>query len=133
MREFLELLREHNIEVVVDVRSFPTSKISHFRKEELEKWLPENGVCYVWLGRELGGYRRGGYQAYMATHQFREGIERLLNIAKQKRTCLMCLEPNPKYCHRRFISAHLEGLGVRVIHILKRGQISLLSFNFTRP
>jgi len=122
---FLELLREHEIEVLVDVRSFPTSKIEHFKREEMEKWLPENGVEYVWLGEELGGYRKGGYKRHMRTKLFREGIRRLLEIARQKRTCIMCMETNPKYCHRRHISAYLEKRGVEVIHILKKGQTSL--------
>jgi uncharacterized protein (DUF488 family) len=62
---FLELLKEHNIEVLVDVRSFPTSKIEHFKREEIERWLPEKGIEYVWLGKELGGYRQGGYRTHM--------------------------------------------------------------------
>jgi uncharacterized protein (DUF488 family) len=41
---FLELLKEHNIEVLVDVRSFPTSKIEHFKHEEIERWPPANGI-----------------------------------------------------------------------------------------
>jgi len=125
---FLELLKEHNIEVLADVRSFPTSKIEHFKREEMERWLPEQGIEYVWLGKELGGYRRGGYRAYVRTKLFREGIMKLLEIAVEKRTCIMCMEPNPKYCHRRFISAHLKRKGVKVIHIIAKGQTSLLTF-----
>lgn len=123
---FLELLKEHEIQVLIDIRSFPTSKIDHFKKENLERWLPENGIEYLWLGRELGGYRRGGYKRHMRTKLFREGIKRLLEKASQKRTCIMCLEPNPKYCHRRFIAAHLERKGVKLIHIIAKGQQSLV-------
>ena len=126
--EFLNLLREHSIEVLADIRSFPTSKIEHFKKENLEKWLPENGVEYVWLGKELGGYRKGGYKRHMRTKLFREGVQKLLEIARQKRTCMMCMEKNPKYCHRRFLSAYLERKGVEVIHIIEKGQASILKF-----
>jgi len=125
---FLELLREHSIQVLADIRSFPTSKIEYFRREEMERWLPENGVEYVWLGKELGGYRKGGYKRHMRTKLFREGVKKLLEIAKQKRTCIMCMEKNPKYCHRRFISAYLERKGVEVIHITEKGQASILKF-----
>lgn len=124
---FLELLGEHGIQVLVDVRSFPTSKIEHFKREEMEKWLPEHGIEYVWLGRELGGYRRGGYKRHVRTKLFREGVKQLLEITEVKRTCIMCMEVKPKYCHRRFISAHLERKGVKVIHIIEKGQTSLLS------
>ncbi|MGB9713460.1 MAG: DUF488 family protein [Candidatus Bathyarchaeales archaeon] len=126
--KFLELLNEHGIQVLVDVRSFPTSKVEHFKKEQMERWLPEHGIKYVWLGKELGGYRRGGYKAHMRTKMFREGIQKLLATAAQKRTCIMCMEPNPKYCHRRFISAHLERKGVKVIHITAKGQKNLAQF-----
>jgi uncharacterized protein (DUF488 family) len=92
----------------------------------MERWLPENSIEYVWLGKELGGYRRGGYKVHMRTKLFKEGIQRLLENATQKRTCIMCMEPNPKYCHRRFISAYLERKRVEVHNIVAKGQTSLL-------
>ena len=131
IKYFLDLLREYGIEVLVDVRRFPTSKVEHFKREEMERWLGEHGIGYVWMGEELGGYRKGGYKAYMKTERFKDGIEKLLEIAREKKVCIMCLEPNPKYCHRRYISAHLERQGVKVIHILKKGQTSLTKFKNT--
>jgi len=128
VEKFLELLREHSIEVLVDIRSFPMSKVEHFKRERMEQWLPENGIEYAWLGKELGGYRRGGYKAHMKTKLFREGIKRLLEIAEQKRASIMCMEPNPKYCHRRHISAHLERKGIEIIHIIATGQTNIRSF-----
>lgn len=128
VRYFTDLLGEHTIKTLVDVRSFPTSKVDHFKREQMEKWLPEHGISYIWLGKELGGYRRSGYQAHMKTELFGEGIEKLIEIATQKKVCIMCLESNPKYCHRRYISAHLERQGANVIHIRKKGQTSLLKF-----
>jgi len=122
------LLRKHDIQVLIEVRSFPTSKIEHFKREEMERWLPENGIEYVWLGKELGGYRRGGYRKHMRTKLFKEGIKKLLEIAAKKRTCIMCMETNPKYCHRRFISAHLEKKEAKVVHIIVKGQTSLVTF-----
>jgi len=124
----MELLREHGIEVLVDVRSFPTSKIEHFKREEMQRWLPEHRVEYVWLGKELGGYRHGGYRAHMRTKLYKNGIQKLLEIAAQKRTCLMCMEPNPKYCHRRYISAHLKRKGIEINHIVAKGQASVQKF-----
>lgn len=122
---FLELLSEHGIQVLVDVRSFPTSKIERFKREQMEKWLPEHGIEYVWFGKELGGYRRGGYKRHTRTKLFRKGIKQLLEIAKAKHVCIMCMEVNPKYCHRRFISAFLEKRGVKFIHIIGKGQTSI--------
>jgi uncharacterized protein (DUF488 family) len=122
------LLKEHKIEVLVDIRSFPTSKIEHFKREEMEQWLPQHEIEYVWLGKELGGYRRGGYEAHMKTELFREGVEKLLELARQRRVCIMCMEKNPKYCHRRFLIVYLERKDVEVIHILEKGQVNLTKF-----
>jgi len=128
IEKFLGLLREHRIEVLADIRRFPTSKVEHFKREEMEQWLPKHGIGYARLGKELGGYRRGGYEAHMKTKLFRDGVKNLLELARQKRVCVMCMEKNPKYCHRRFLTAHLERKGVEVIHILEKGQASLLKF-----
>ncbi|MBO3841933.1 MAG: DUF488 domain-containing protein [Candidatus Brockarchaeota archaeon] len=114
---FLSLLKKHGINLLVDVRRFPTSRLEHFRMESLEKWLPEEGVEYLWLGEELGGYRRGGYEKHMETSLFREGVEKLLDLARGGRVCIMCLETDPKYCHRMFIAQYLRKKGVRIFHI----------------
>ena len=128
VERFLELLREHKIRTLIDIRSFPTSKVEHFKGEEMERWLPEHGFEYVWLGKELGGYRRGGYRAHMKTKLFRDGVRKLLELAEKERVCIMCMERNPKYCHRRFVSTYLERRGVEVVHVIKKGQVSLTKF-----
>jgi len=61
----------------------------------------------------------------MQTKLFREGIKHLLEIENGKRICIMCMEVNPKGCHRRFISAYLERKGVKVMHFIGKGQTSL--------
>lgn len=122
---FLELLNEYQIQVLIDIRRFPTSKIEHFKKEQMQKWLSEHGIEYIWLGNELGGYRQGGYKKHMRTKLFKEGVKKLCGLAASKRVCLMCMEKNPKYCHRRFISTNLERKGAKLIHIIEKGQKSL--------
>ncbi len=117
--EFMGLLREVRAELVCDVRSFPSSsRYPHFDKENLESALAAGGFRYVWLGRELGGYRKGGYLAYMDTDEFREGLEELERLATTRLTVLICAERFPWKCHRRFISAALEERGWDVIHII---------------
>jgi uncharacterized protein (DUF488 family) len=34
VEKFLKLLEEHNVRILVDIRSFLTSKIEHFKREE---------------------------------------------------------------------------------------------------
>ncbi|MFN3739080.1 MAG: DUF488 family protein [Thermodesulfovibrionales bacterium] len=44
--DFIEILNFHGIECVIDVRRFPTSKLSHFRKESFEAFLKADGIRY---------------------------------------------------------------------------------------
>jgi len=121
--EFVRLLTDFGIEIIADVRRFPTSKKHpHFAREALARGLSQAGIRYEWLGEELGGYRKGGYEAHMQTESFRRGITRLLSLSDEGRVAILCAERNPRGCHRRYISAHLAGLGVRVIHILGPGK-----------
>lgn len=116
---FISLLEENHIQLLVDVRRFPTSKTEHFRRERLEELLCSRGIAYVWLGDMLGGFRKEGYENYMLTKEFSKGIEELIKLASEKRTCIMCLEVSPKGCHRRFISMCLSKNGWSVFHIIK--------------
>ncbi len=72
MKEFLHVLRAYQIEVIVDVRRFPTSRYRQFTRERLNDCLEQHGIEYHHLGR-LGGFRKGGYRAYMATPEFEHG------------------------------------------------------------
>ncbi|MDO8673135.1 MAG: DUF488 domain-containing protein, partial [Dehalococcoidia bacterium] len=53
---FVDLLRRHGIEVLVDVRSQPYSKYTpHFDHRNLEAAIANQGFKYMYLGKELGG------------------------------------------------------------------------------
>ena len=82
-------------------------------KEALER----EGLKYFWLGNLLGGFREGGYKSYMGTDEYREGIRRLVEIARNHRAAVMCAEKYWFRCHRRFISLTLTEMGWDVIHI----------------
>ena len=69
---------------------------------------------------------RGGYEAHMKTELFREGVEKILQVAKERRVGIMCMEKNPKYCHRRFLTVYMERKGVEVIHVFEEGKIGLM-------
>ncbi|HEX76428.1 MAG TPA: DUF488 domain-containing protein [Dehalococcoidia bacterium] len=116
--EFTGLLQKHEIEVVIDVRRFPTSRIWHFRQQSLTQLLAEVQIDYLYLGDKLGGYRSGGYQAFTTTAEFGQGIEIVETVASQRRSVLLCAERLPWRCHRRFIAAELEKIGWQVKHII---------------
>ena len=121
--ELVHLLRLKAIEMVVDVRSFPTSKFPHFKKETLSQSLGEAGLGYLYLGKELGGYRRGGYEAYTQTLDYLVGMELLERMASRCRCAVLCAERLPRRCHRRFIGRSLQQRGWKVVHIIEEGRI----------
>jgi len=116
--EFFTLLRAFAIEMVVDVRSFPTSRFPHFRKESLSQSLAEQGFGYYYLGKELGGYRKEGYEAYTQTLEYLMGMELLERMASRCHSAILCAERLPRRCHRRFIGRSLLERGWEVIHII---------------
>ena len=116
--EFIELLASHGVEVVVDVRKFPSSRFEHFHREKLASLLSEKGIDYVHMGEELGGYRRGGYQHFTTTSEFQTGLKKLEEIARRRTAAIICAERFPWRCHRRFIALELEKQGWQVNHII---------------
>jgi len=123
IEEFIELLRHFQIETLVDVRSFPVSRLSHFIKRNLQRELKKASVDYLYLGKELGGYRKGGYENYTLTVYYKKGIGTLETIGKMKTTAFMCAERLPWKCHRRFIAKSLQERGWRVIHIIDEKRV----------
>ena len=120
--ELVHLLRANGIEMVVAVRSFPTSKFPHFKKEALSQSLAQEGLGYYYLGKELGGYRKGGYEAYMQTYDYLRGIDLLERMAARCPSAILCAERSPKRCHRRLIGRSLEERGWKIVHITEEGR-----------
>lgn len=132
--KFLELLRQHRIEVVVDVRSSPYSaRMPQFSREALEVFLKQQGIKYLFLGKELGA-RRTETECYVngtATYDriarlaaFQGGVQRVLKGAGDYRVSLMCAEKDPLTCHRTILVCRdLAGKGATVKHILDDGRV----------
>jgi len=121
--EFVEMLRTYKIEMVIDVRSFPTSKFPHFQKEALAQSLAEENLGYFYLGKELGGFRQGGYEAYTQTLEYLVGMELLERMASRCRSVVICAERLPWRCHRRFIGRSLQERGWQVKHVIDEKRI----------
>ncbi|MBI4495739.1 MAG: DUF488 domain-containing protein [Deltaproteobacteria bacterium] len=123
LEDFMKLLRSYGLEIVVDVRSFPTSKSPHFKREALAESLGEGGLGYSYMGRELGGYREGGYEAHTQTDEYLRGLELLERLASRCRCAVLCAERLPWRCHRRFIGRSLKERSWKVVHIIEEGRI----------
>lgn len=121
--EFLEILKEYKIETVIDVRRYPRSKwFPHFKKENLENFLKENKIDYCHF-EKLGGYRTSGYEAYTQTKEFKENLEDLIKLAKEKTSVVICAERLPWKCHRAFIARELENKKIKIIHIIEKDRV----------
>jgi uncharacterized protein (DUF488 family) len=120
--EFVAVLEYYRIQRLVDVRVRPRSRFPAFKGDALAVLLREHGIEYVWLGDLLGGFREGGYGAWMGTVEFRRGLERLEAMGEEKATAFMCAEREPTNCHRKYIAAALKERGWTVRHLIEPGE-----------
>ena len=131
--DFLGLLRDFSIEVVVDVRRQPRSRRHpHFERSALCASLAEAGIDYLWWGEALGGRRSPradspnialddaslrGYADHMLGEQFRAAARELVALAARRATAFMCAEADHQHCHRQLLADHLMHMGGTVRHI----------------
>ena len=131
--EFLALLGEYRIEAISDVRRFPGARHhQQIGRDALALALEGRGIAYS-HHPSLGGRRSPrpdspngawrnagfrGYADYMATPEFTDALERLLDVARAEPTAIMCAEAVPWRCHRSMIADALVARGVPVRHIL---------------
>ena len=134
--EFGALLREAEIQMVLDVRSIPRSRANpQFNMEVLPASLEQFAVGYQHI-RELGGRRHRSrdappspntfwrnesfrnYANYAATEAFNVGFTRLREVAKLHRSAIMCSEALWWRCHRRIIADYLLAQGLQVLHVM---------------
>lgn len=139
--DFLKLLHQHKIQVLVDIRRFPGSRsFPQFNRDSLTRTLQQHEIGYQWM-EDLGGRRSSiksadpelnsglrnrsfrNYADYMQTDEFRQAVRELLETAAQQRTAIMCSESVFWRCHRRLVSDYVTALGVTVHHIFPAGDL----------
>jgi hypothetical protein len=132
--DFLALLRPHEIQVVVDVRSSPYTKYAkHFNREDLSASL-KGQVCVMsswgtwWeVAPRTPRVRRGSYVLYdrlSNSPAFQSGMKRLVKGAKEYRVALLCGEEDPSVCHRHLLIARVLGeWGLEVSHLRGDGSV----------
>lgn len=132
---FAGLLKQHRIDVLVDIRSAPYSRFApQFDHEILQRKLAESGVKHVFLGAELGGrpsdpecYDSQGHALYgrmTASQEFQGAIERLERGIAGYRVALLCGEEDPAHCHRRLLVGRVMAeRGHEVFHIRADGRL----------
>ena len=132
--KFISLLESSQINMVVDVRSAPFSRMfPQFNQETLKKSLSDASIGYLFLGDQIGGrsndpddYQDGQvlYKALANKEAFKTGIERLKEGSAKYRIALMCSEKEPLDCHRTLlVSQALASSDIVIGHIHADGTV----------
>lgn len=137
LEDFVGLLRDAGVELLVDVRRFPGSRRHpQFGRERLAAGLAEAGIGYR-HEEALGGRRRArvdsasaawrneqfrGYADHMATAEFRAALARVLEAAGERPTAVMCAEAYWRQCHRQLLADAAAAAGWEVVHLLPGGR-----------
>lgn len=118
--EFLALLEDHRIDVLVDVRSVPFSRFHpEYAREALKANVEGQGLVYAWMGDTLGGKCGGAAPSNVA---FRSALRRLALMGTDRRVAFLCAELRPEACHRvRIVGAAFADNGIAVAHIDEHG------------
>jgi len=120
---FVGTLLEAKIDIIIDIRDRAQSRRKGFSKTALSNKLEEFGIAYVHF-RELGdpkegreAARAGNYPLFkkifgevMRSDDAQASLEKITNLAKDNKVCLLCYERNHKECHRKIVSDHLESV-----------------------
>lgn len=132
---FLRLLKQHQIEVLADVRTQPFSRYTpHFNREMLQPDLQAAGIRYLFMGDQLGGRPEGaefydpeGHVLYYRVAEssfFQEGIQRLKTGIQNYRVAIMCSEEDPTVCHRfLLVTRVLAEHNIQIQHIRGDGKL----------
>ncbi|KKR03546.1 MAG: hypothetical protein UT30_C0026G0006 [Candidatus Uhrbacteria bacterium GW2011_GWF2_39_13] len=134
IQEFIELLHQHSITAIADVRSTPYSRwVPQYSSEALKKALTNADIAYVFLGKELGArsnniscYVQGKvqYDRLAKEANFHEGIKRITQGMNNYQIALMCVEKDPINCHRALLVARkLFESGIPINHIHYDGSL----------
>lgn len=136
LEHFIELLSQHQLSTIADVRSAPYSKyLPHFNKDVLEAALRNVKIDYIFLGRQLGAQRleddcyidgQAKFGLIARLSAFREGLKIVLQALEEHKIALMCCEGDPITCHRTIlVFRELKRLcpELKIKHILADGTV----------
>ena len=131
---FINLLQEHAVSLIYDVRSIPYSRRNpQFNQKTLAGRLANEGIAYIFSGKELGAkspspdcYIDGKvqYELIAARPEFADGLERIIVKTGEFKPALLCAEEDPLICHRTIlICRHLRDRVNSILHIRGDGSI----------
>lgn len=136
IESFIDILKKHEVNVVIDVRSTPYSKhTAQFNKENLQRATSHNRIYYSSFSKEFGARRKENcvytndtvsFDKVKQLPIFINGVERIRKgLQEGYRIALMCTEKEPADRHRFSLVAKgiSERIGVYANHILYDGTL----------
>ena len=131
---FINLLKEHAVTLIFDVRSIPYSRRNpQFNQKTLAERLANEGIAYIFSGKELGAKSPGPdcyvngivqYDLIAARPEFTAGLERIIDKTGEFKPALLCAEEDPLICHRTIlICRYLRGRVNSILHIRGDGSM----------
>jgi uncharacterized protein (DUF488 family) len=132
IESFIDLLKAHSINLLVDIRTIPKSRHNpQFNEDALKKKLNDNKIRYLHM-KGLGGLRHTnknsinlgwhnssfrGFADYMQEKEFTSSLKELIALSKMHTVAIMCAEGNPFRCHRSLVADALLVRHVKALHI----------------
>jgi uncharacterized protein (DUF488 family) len=141
LEAFVDLLRDCEVRLVVDVRTVPRSRTNpQYNRDTLPRSLAEFQIGYEHIAAlgGLRGHKRDvppsvngfwqnksfhNYADYALSQEFRDGLARLRTLGHATTCAIMCAEAVWWRCHRRIIADYLIAAGETVCHILGPGHV----------
>ena len=124
-------LKDAAVGTLVDVRALANSRRPGFAKGALSAALEGAGIGYLHL-RALGTPAAGRaavragrpqemrriFASHLAGTEAQAALAGLKDLAGRQRVCLLCLEADPRQCHRTLVA---EAMEMPVVHLMPAG------------
>lgn len=134
--EFVELLRAGDVRMVVDIRTVPRSRANpQYNEDALGPALADYQIGHTRIPA-LGGLRKKqrevpeevnawwsvrsfhNYADHALSDDFRQGLDELVALGRERRVAMMCSEAVWWRCHRRLVADWLIARGETVLHLM---------------
>lgn len=137
LEELIAALKAEGVTRLLDIRYTPYSRRGEFSTDMLGAALQQYGIAYTHI-RELGnpakareaallGHKaayRDLYTAHLQGPEGRKGLRKARSFADSETVCLLCLERDPRHCHRSMTAGALAAEGDFAVTHLKTSRKS---------
>ncbi|MEM6758675.1 MAG: DUF488 domain-containing protein [Pseudomonadota bacterium] len=131
VEKLIETLSVIGVECLADVRELPLSRKKGLSKKSLADNLKAAGIEYRHF-RDLGDPKAGRlaarsgnysefeaiYTSHLAKEPAQQSLAELLEVAENKKTCMLCFERCAHVCHRSYIADEASLYGFQIYNLV---------------